>query len=114
MAPILQLPNFQEQFNFTDASGVGIGAVLNQNQRPIAFVSLRTPEQGRKKLHSYGTKMISRALKLSEFNIEWEHRPGSQNVVAGVLSRNPVDNVEGSQISCAALRALALRTPGNN
>ncbi|GFW90584.1 uncharacterized protein TNCV_566221 [Trichonephila clavipes] len=29
------------------------------------------------------------AIKLSEFNIEWEHRPGVQNVVADVLSRNP-------------------------
>ncbi|GFT94399.1 retrovirus-related Pol polyprotein from transposon 297 [Trichonephila clavipes] len=54
--------------------------------------------------------MIRWALKLSEFNIEWEHRPGSQNVVTDVLSRNPVDNVEGSQISCAALRALALNS----
>ncbi|GFX34622.1 retrovirus-related Pol polyprotein from transposon 297 [Trichonephila clavipes] len=39
-APVLQLPNFIEQFNlFTDSSGVGIGAVLNQNHRLIEFAS---------------------------------------------------------------------------
>ncbi|GFT51059.1 hypothetical protein TNCV_4490391 [Trichonephila clavipes] len=54
--------------------------------------------------------MIRWVLKLSEFNTEWEHRPGTQNVVADVLSRNPVDNVEGSQISCAALRVLAFNS----
>ncbi|GFV49950.1 retrovirus-related Pol polyprotein from transposon 412 [Trichonephila clavipes] len=54
--------------------------------------------------------MIRWALKLSEFNIEWEHRPGVQNVVADLLSRNPVDSIEGSQISCAALRALAINS----
>ncbi|GFX47341.1 hypothetical protein TNCV_4691461 [Trichonephila clavipes] len=52
--------------------------------------------------------MIRCALKLSEFNIEWEHRSCVQNVVAHVLSRNPIGNMDGSQISCAALRALAL------
>ncbi|GFW46659.1 hypothetical protein TNCV_1937281 [Trichonephila clavipes] len=35
---------------------------------------------------------------------------GVQNVVVYVLSRNPVDNMDGSQISCAALRALALNS----
>ncbi|GFW32858.1 hypothetical protein TNCV_1774261 [Trichonephila clavipes] len=54
--------------------------------------------------------MIRWALKLSEFSIEWEHRHGTQNIVADVLSRNPVDNGEGSQISCSALRALALNS----
>ncbi|GFV78029.1 hypothetical protein TNCV_1831 [Trichonephila clavipes] len=33
---------------------------------------------------------------------------GVQNVVSNVLPRNPVGNRDGSQISCAALRALAL------
>ncbi|GFU81668.1 retrovirus-related Pol polyprotein from transposon 297 [Trichonephila clavipes] len=87
-APILRLPNFSEQFNlFTDASGVGIGAVLQQNQKPIAFAS--------------------RTLNKAE---QWEHRPGVQNVVADLLSRNPVDSIEGSQISCAALRSLAINS----
>ncbi|GFW27964.1 hypothetical protein TNCV_768441 [Trichonephila clavipes] len=54
--------------------------------------------------------MIRWVLQLSELNIEWEHRPGVQNVVAYVLSRNPVGNLDGSQISCAALRALALNS----
>ncbi|GFT08805.1 retrovirus-related Pol polyprotein from transposon 412 [Trichonephila clavipes] len=46
--------------------------------------------------------------------IRVQHRmgtsPGVQNVVADVLSRNPVGNLDGSQISCAALRALALNS----
>ncbi|GFX72259.1 hypothetical protein TNCV_4551811 [Trichonephila clavipes] len=54
--------------------------------------------------------MIRWALKLSEFHIEWEHRPGVQNVVADLLSRNSVDSVEGSQFSCAALKALVINS----
>ncbi|GFT73489.1 retrovirus-related Pol polyprotein from transposon 412 [Trichonephila clavipes] len=135
---------------FTDASGVVIGAVLQQNQKPIAFASRTLNKAERNytvtereclaviwalnKFKTYfgplpvkvitdhaaltkltngknlSSRMIRWALKLSEFNIEWEHRPGVQNVVADLLSRNPVDSVEGSQISCAALRALAINS----
>ncbi|GFS86360.1 retrovirus-related Pol polyprotein from transposon 17.6 [Trichonephila clavipes] len=149
-APILQLPNFSEQFNlFTDASGVRIGAVLQQNQNLLLSrlellikqnVIIRLPKEnvcgdlGLNKCKTYfgplpvkvitdhaaltkltngqnlSSRMIRWALKLSEFNIEWKHRPGVQNVVADLLSRNPVDSVEGSQISCAALRALAINS----
>ncbi|GFX58923.1 transposon Ty3-I Gag-Pol polyprotein [Trichonephila clavipes] len=52
--------------------------------------------------------MIRWALKLAEFNIEGEHRPGTQNKVANVLSRNPIESIIGEKVNCAIIRDLVL------
>ncbi|GFT81130.1 retrovirus-related Pol polyprotein from transposon 297 [Trichonephila clavipes] len=52
--------------------------------------------------------MIRWALKLAEFNVEWEHRPGTQNAVADVLSRNPIESIIGEKVHCAIIRDLVL------
>ncbi|GFU49134.1 hypothetical protein TNCV_573711 [Trichonephila clavipes] len=52
--------------------------------------------------------MIRWALKLAEFDVEWEHHPEVQNVMAGVLSRNPVESIVGENIDCAVIRNFVL------
>ncbi|GFT74809.1 hypothetical protein TNCV_2517001 [Trichonephila clavipes] len=56
------------------------------------------------------SRMIRWALMLTEFNVEWEHHQGAQNVVADVLSRNPIETIVRENIACAVIRDLVLST----
>ncbi|GFY29023.1 retrovirus-related Pol polyprotein from transposon opus [Trichonephila clavipes] len=148
-APVLNLPNFKKPFElFTDASSIGVGAVLNQEQRPVVIASRSLSAAKRNytitereclavvwalnKFRTYfgslpikaitdhaalthltngknlSNRMIGWALKLAEFNIEWEHRLGTQNTVADVLSRNPIESIIGEKVNCAIIRDLVL------
>ncbi|GFV53729.1 retrovirus-related Pol polyprotein from transposon opus [Trichonephila clavipes] len=148
-APVLKFPDFKKPFElFTDPSSIGVGAVLNQEQRPVVFASCTLSAAERNytvterqclavvwalnKFRTYlgslpikvitdhaalthlttgknlSNRMIRWALKLAEFNLEWEHRPGTQNTIADVLSRNLFESIIGEKVNCAIIRDLVL------
>ena len=68
-APVLALPNFSLQFVIeTDASGVGIGAVLMQQGHPLAFIS-KALSPAHQSLSAYDKEMMAILFAVKK----WHH-----------------------------------------
>nr|GEU52981.1 reverse transcriptase domain-containing protein [Tanacetum cinerariifolium] len=86
-APVLALPNFDEVFQVEcDASGVGIGGVLSQNQRPIALFSEKLND-ARRKYFTYDKEIYAIVEFIQAFSFIIRHKVGSNNQVSNALSR---------------------------
>ncbi|XP_026445458.1 uncharacterized protein LOC113346084 [Papaver somniferum] len=86
--PVLILPDFSKEFAIEcDASGFGLGVVLLQSGRPIAFHSKPLAEKNKNLTKISSLEQQKWLSKLLGYDYEIIFRPGKDNAAAGALSR---------------------------
>nr|GEY67279.1 reverse transcriptase [Tanacetum cinerariifolium] len=84
---VLALPNFSVVFDVTtDAFGTGIGDVLSQHDKPIAFFSKKLCPRMRA-ASTYIRELYAITEVLLGCDFEIHYKPGKENYVADALSR---------------------------
>ncbi|GJZ54264.1 putative reverse transcriptase domain-containing protein [Tanacetum coccineum] len=89
-APILALPDGPKDFMlYSDASGIGIGCVLMQRGKVIAYASRQLKiYENNYTTHDLELGAVRRWIELfSDYGYEIRYHPGKANVVADALSR---------------------------
>ncbi|WVZ14135.1 hypothetical protein V8G54_011701 [Vigna mungo] len=108
-APVLALPDFTQPFHVEcDASGVGVGAVLTQNRRPIAFFS-KALSEGTLSKSIYEKELMALVLAIQHwwpyvigqkflvhsnqrsYDFDILYKAGAMNKVADALSRKGLE-----------------------
>ncbi|GKA12485.1 putative reverse transcriptase domain-containing protein [Tanacetum coccineum] len=87
-APVLALPDGPEDFVvYCDASGIGLGCVLMQRGKVIAYAS-RQLKIHEKNYTTYDLELGAVVIELfSDYDCEIRYHPGKANVMADALSR---------------------------
>ncbi|XP_042016185.1 uncharacterized protein LOC121764193 [Salvia splendens] len=111
-APVLRLPDFERQFCIeTDVSDVGIGAVLLQDNHPIAYFSKKLGPRRRvastyhKELYAIVEAVVQTpdqqlyVRKLMGYKFKIEYKKGTANRAADALSRRSEPTGKGSEVS---------------
>ncbi|CAL2271884.1 unnamed protein product [Prunus armeniaca] len=112
---VLALPDFTKPFIIeSDASGYGIGAMLQQEGKPIAFTSKTLDHHSLKyflnhKAHTpFQQKWVT---KLLGYDYEINYRQGSDNKAADALSRFPINHSSSTdQVQVFAMDNLPIGT----